>query len=170
MTAKLDTQTLDQLIRDAFPGPADEDVYQNGLCRIFAIGLDSFLRKRDPAIATQLLIADHEGTFDHVALQVPSLGTSFDSRGAGARERWTEHRGGAVDWRENTNLRCRIAGGRLNSVFQNDWRQEAHKVEQSMETGLQALQKETPALPDIPHVPVLAVALNENVDRSPRLR
>ena len=166
---KLDTENLDRLIQAAFPGPADEDIYQNGLCRAFAIGLDSFLRKRDPAIETRLLIAFHEGTFDHVALQVPSLGASFDSRGSGAQEKWTAHRGEAVDWTEDTNLRCRITGGRLNSVFRTDWRHEAGKVEKFLETALPSLGGETSTLPDIAHVPACVVAdLRESSTRLQR--
>jgi hypothetical protein len=167
---KLDTANLDRLIQETFPGPDDEDIYQNGLCRAFAIGLDAFLRKRDPVIATTLLIADHEETFDHVALQVHGLDNSFDSRGSGAQERWADHRGGMVDWRESQDLRCRIAGGRLSSVFQTDWRKEARKVEESLETVFRARSGAGSSLPKIPHVPQVSLAENsvENMSRRQR--
>jgi hypothetical protein len=156
----LDRHNLDLIIRSTFADEEAGDVYQNGLCRSFAIGLSDFVRTVDPALGVVLMIGEHEGMFDHGVLHIHRMGESFDWRGAGAQERWTEHRGGAVDWRSSYDLLCRITWGDLD----DGWRSQAQKVQESLMVTAKTMGITAPPAREIPHLPRTSGLLGEMRD------
>jgi hypothetical protein len=92
-------QSLHELVKGAFNLPGDVD-FEEGYCVEWAFAFSQFLATHMGLAATPLVALSNASTghgfgsdaaqLEHCTVFIPSMGVSFDWRGAGAQSRWSD--------------------------------------------------------------------------------